>query len=128
MAAYKLTDLPLNWPLAIARFERDSQDDFFPDPLHHRDVLHAAKRGIERVLDFTAYEPQKAESWEVPKPNLTIRHCIHVGAIDRIVYQALVNHVAAITDGRLNNRCRAFRLRGPDTAEMFQKRCLRTRS
>src|SRR5687767_11363506 len=107
---FDLTCLSLDWELAVRRFERDTQDDFFPDPLNHRDILHFARRSISEVLDLAAYQPEPSESWDVPKPNFTFRHVIHLSPVDRIVYQALVDFVAARADPGLSPACRAFRL------------------
>ncbi len=121
---FDLTKLPIDWTLAIQRFERDIRDDFFPDPLQYRDVLQAAKAGARHLIDDAAYTPEAAESWEVPKPNLTIRHVINVSPIDRIVYQGIVDVIAPSLDSRLSPRCRSYRLRTPAGAEMFEKSVL----
>jgi hypothetical protein len=119
MAYHDLTTLPLNWGLAVDRLQRDITDDFFPDPLQHHDVLNAARRGITHVVRPEHYATEPAESWEVPKPNLTLRHCIHVSAIDRLVYQALIDHLAPLTDHKLSHRAYAFRLRSATSSDMF---------
>jgi hypothetical protein len=115
-----LSELPLDWELARKRLERDVRDDFFPDPLRNRDLLATAKANYRDVFSLTDYEPEDAESWDVPKPNLTIRHCINISSVDRLVYQALVDHLANSCDSSFHDRSYGFRLRGTDTAEMYR--------
>src|ERR1043166_8725913 len=88
-----LSALSLDWKLARERFQRDVRDDFFPDVLGNRDVFNAAKGRLDSVLRLDAYVPERAENWEAPKANFTVRHCINVAAVDRLVYQALVDYL-----------------------------------
>src|SRR5581483_11539741 len=118
--ALDLSALSLDWKLARARFERDVRDDFFPDVLRNRDVFAAAKGKIDGVLRFDAYVPEPAENWETPKANFTVRHCINVAAVDRLVYQALVDYLTLYCEPHFLDRSYAFRLRATDAAEMYK--------
>jgi hypothetical protein len=120
MQPLDLSALPLNWTLARERFERDVRDDFFPDPFRNRDLFVAAKARFDSVLSLDEYSPEAAESWDVPKANLTLRHCINVSAVDRLVYQALVDYLSAMCDPQFSARSYAFRLRGREAAEMYK--------
>jgi len=120
MQPVDLTALPLDWTLARQRLERDVRDDFFPDPLRYRDLFLAARSSLESVLLCDDYRPEVAESWDVPKANFSLRHCINISAVDRLVYQALVDHLAPICDPKFSNRSYAFRLRVPPAAEMYK--------
>ena len=119
MRTHDLSDLPLDWDLAAQRLNADLRDDFFPDPLNHRDLFVAARRGIDRIMDVASYRPEHAESWEIPKANLTLRHCIQLNPIDRLVYQALVDYLIQRTDPRLSDRVYSYRLRDPGAVYMY---------
>jgi hypothetical protein len=121
MPPIDLSELPLNWELAVMRYERDVRDDFFPDPLRNRDLFAAAKRKTRPLFDLTEYEPEAAESWDVPKGNLTLRHSIHIAAVDRLVYQALIDHLAPLCAPAFKDCSYAYRLRGPEDPEMFRR-------
>lgn len=115
-----LSVLSLDWKLARERFERDIRDDFFPDVLRNRDVFVAAKGKLDDLLRLDAYSPEPAEDWEAPKANFSVRHCINVAAVDRLVYQALVDPLTAPCDSQFLNCSYAFRLRSVDAAEMYK--------
>ena len=119
MPSIDLSELPLNWELAVSRYERDVRDDFFPDPLRNRDLFAAANRKTRPLFDLTEYAPETAENWDVPKDNLTLRHSIHISAVDRLVYQALIDHLAPVCAPVFNERSYAYKLRGPEDPEMF---------
>jgi hypothetical protein len=96
MQPIDLSALPLDWNLARQRFERDVRDDFFPDPFRNRDLFLAAKSNFDSVIQLDASRPEKAERWDVPKSTFCLRHCINVSPVDRLVYQALVDHVTSM--------------------------------
>ena len=91
-----LSQLPLDWTLARERFERDVRDDFFPDPLRNRDLFLAARTHLDRILTMDNYTCDSSESLEEPKANFSLRHCINITPVDRLVYQALVDHLTRI--------------------------------
>src|SRR5207245_1395768 len=115
-----LSTLSLDWTLARERFERDVRDDFFPDVLRNRDVFVAAKGKLDRLLRLDAYIPEPAENWEAPKANFTVRHCINVAAVDRLVYQALVDYLTLYCEPQFCSCSYAMRLRATDAAEMYK--------
>jgi hypothetical protein len=115
-----LSELPLDWILARERFERDVRDDLFPDVFRNRDVFVAAKGQMDGVLRLDAYVPEPAENWEAPKANFTVRHCINVAAVDRLVYQALVDYLTLYCEPQFLERSYAMRLRATDAAEMYK--------
>jgi hypothetical protein len=119
MESIDLSDLSLDWEMAVRRYDRDVRNDFFPDPLNNRDLFVTAKSNIESVITLSDYRPEPAESWDVPKPNLTLRHCINVTPVDRLVYQALADHLSLICDPLFSERSYGYRLRVPPHEEMF---------
>lgn len=104
--------MTLDWELACERLQQDVRDDFFPDPLDHADVIDAARKDIDSVISRAAYVPEPAENWDAPKSNFTLRHCVNICSVDRLVYQALVDSVAVICDSQLLDCCYAYPFRG----------------
>lgn len=115
-----LAALNLDWDRATARFKKDVRDDFFPDPLHYRDLFTALRPGAAKILALDDYAPEMSENWDAPKSNFTLRHCINIGPVDRLVYQALVDALAAECDAKFLDCSYAYRLRSADDAEMYK--------
>jgi hypothetical protein len=113
-------DLNLDWALVRQRLAKDLRDDFWPDPLGFRDILGADGVALERLkAALTNYSPRPGLSYDVPKANFTIRDSIYISALDRLVYQALVDHLIIHIDPLLSAGVFSHRLRGDKTRWIF---------
>jgi len=117
-----LAALNLDWPLAARRLAKDIRDDFWPDPIGLTDVLGRCQVAIERLRPrLPSYVPeQNAPLYQIPKANFTLRDSLQLSPLDRLVYQALVDPLAAHIDGQLVPFAFSHRLRGPDSKWMFK--------
>ena len=115
-----LLDLGLDWKLAMERLGQDIRDDFWPDPLLYRDLLGSPDATLKRLQpQLAAYRPRQGVSYSIPKPNFTIRDSIHITAVDRLVYQALVDRLIPHIDPLLSANVFSHRLRSPAGKFMF---------
>jgi hypothetical protein len=119
-ADLNLLDLGLDWNLATQRVAKDVRDDFWPDPIAFKDILCSGDSGFARLEPLLkAYRPRRGISYSVPKANFTIRDSIHIGALDRIVYQALVDRIIAVIDPCFSSSVFSHRLRNPGAKWIF---------
>jgi hypothetical protein len=115
-----LLDLGLDWKLAVQRVAKDVRDDFWPDPLAFKDLLSSSASACARLEPLLkAYRPRQAVSYCIPKANFTIRDSIHISALDRIVYQALIDRIIVAIDARLSPNVFSHRLRNPAAKWIF---------
>jgi hypothetical protein len=116
-----LAEARLEWDLALQRFSKDIRDDFFPDPIGYRDLLdnRAATVAILREMS-SGFEPSGTASLQIPKANLTLRHCINLHPLDRIVYQALIDKLIPLLDPKLSDCTFSHRLREVDSKLIFK--------
>jgi hypothetical protein len=116
-----LAEARLDWDLALQRFSKVIRDDFFPDPIGYRDLLdnRVATSAILRNMS-AAFEPSGTASRQIPKPNFTLRHCINLYPLDRIVYQALIDKLIPLLDPKLSDRVFSHRLREPGSKLIFK--------
>jgi len=119
-----LPDLKLDWRLAVRRVRKDIRDDFWPDPLGFRDIMGSPGSSLDTAVrrlepQLAAYHPRKGISCPIPKANFTIRDAIQVTALDRVVYQALVDRLIPHVDRALSPTVFSHRLRGPSDEWMF---------
>ncbi|HWN56980.1 MAG TPA: RNA-directed DNA polymerase, partial [Methylomirabilota bacterium] len=115
-----LLDLGLDWKLALQRVTKDLRDDFWPDPLGFKDVLGSDEAGIRRLEPLLkSYKPRRGASYQVPKVNFTIRDSIYISALDRLVYQALIDRLIVHIDPRLSPGVFSHRLRAPTSKWIF---------
>jgi len=121
-APVDLTTLGLDWRLAAQRLAKDVRDDFWPDPLGFKDLLGGPAGSIaERLRPLTTnYVPGRGVSYHIPKENFTIRDSIHISALDRLVYQALIDRLIGPVDRQLSPRVYSHRLRGVDNKWIFR--------
>jgi Reverse transcriptase (RNA-dependent DNA polymerase) len=116
----KLLDLGLDWKLALQRVAKDVRDDFWPDPLGFRDILASDESAVDRINALLkTYEPRRGASYEVPKANFTIRDSIYIPFVDRLVYQALIDHLIVPIDPLFSSGVFSHRLRGSATKWIF---------
>ena len=117
-----LEELELDWTLASKRLAKDVRDDFWPDPLELVDVLTRREATIERLRpSLKAFRPEtNAPLYHIPKANFTLRDSIQLSPTDRLVYQALVDPLAAHIDQHLTEAVFSHRLRGPAHKWMFK--------
>ena len=114
-----INNLDLDFALALRRFGRDIRDDWFKDALEYEDVL--ALTDDELALALEDYQPSAADSFDVPKRGLTLRPCLQMEPLDRIVYQALVDPLAEVIDPQLSERAFSHRLRAGRKKYMFRQ-------
>jgi hypothetical protein len=114
-----LLNLGLNWKLALQRVSKYMRDDFWPDPLGFKDLLgdEAAVGRLEPLLKH--YRPHRGASYNIPKANFTIRDSIYISAIDRLVYQALIDRLIVHIDPLLSPGVFSHRLRSPTAKWIF---------
>jgi hypothetical protein len=117
---FNLLELDLDWKLAIQRVAKDVRDDFWPDPLAFKDLLSSGESAFARLEPLLkAYRPRQGFSYCIPKANFTIRDSIHISALDRIVYQALIDRIIIAVDNRLSPSVFSHRLRNPTAKWIF---------
>ncbi len=116
----------LNLDLAWDRLQVDRVNDFFPDPLNHRDFRHRLQDQLARIrfaVERDHYIPAEALPYEVPKPGFFIRPASYLATRDRVLYQALIDSIAARIDEGLSppNVVFSFRLdAGGHASRMFR--------
>lgn len=116
-----LATLDLDWNLALRRFARDIRDDFFPDPIRFGDLTRDRAATLAKLApQLETFSPVAATIYDVPKRGLTLRCCLHLRPIDRLVYQALVDALADDIEGKLSPAVYNNRLRGPGHDWMFK--------
>jgi hypothetical protein len=116
-----LRPLALDWTLALHRFAKDIRDDFFPDALGYADLLDDRARTIEAIEEISAaYTPNETARLHIPKANFTLRDCINLHPIDRVVYQALIDKLITLIDPKLTQAAFSHRLRAPTDKWMFR--------
>jgi hypothetical protein len=117
---FNLLDLGLNWKLALQRVAKDMRDDFWPDPIGFKDLLGSSDAAVGRLEPFLKhYEPHRGASYHIPKANFTIRDSIYISAVDRLVYQALIDRLIIHLDPLLSPGVFSHRLRAPDAKWIF---------
>jgi hypothetical protein len=115
-----LLDLGLNWKLALQRVAKDMRDDFWPDPLGFKDLLGSDDASASRLEPLLKhYEPHRGASYHIPKANFTIRDSIYISAVDRLVYQALIDRLIVHIDPLLSPGVFSHRLRSPNAKWIF---------
>jgi len=118
--------MDLDLRLAWSRLVEDRQNDFFPDPLNHRDFLHRLDDQLDRIkykLEQNRYVPTEAISYEVPKPGFFLRPATYLAVQDRVLYQAILDGIAPGIDRILSpsDVVYAFRLNeDPKSPRMFR--------
>jgi hypothetical protein len=118
---FDLVSLGLDWDLALRRFARDIRDDFFPDPIRYADLTNDRSRTIRELRSvLSAFVPSPAWLLDVPKAGLTLRCCLQLRPVDRIVYQALVDAIADDIERKLSSAVYNHRLRAPGHDWMFR--------
>jgi hypothetical protein len=96
MADLNLLELGLDWKLAVQRVAKDVRDDFWTDPLGFTDLLSSDESTFASFQPLLkSYRPRQGVSYCIPKANFTIRDSIHISALDRIVYQALIGQLSS---------------------------------
>ncbi len=115
-----LLDLGFDWKLALQRVMKDLRDDFWPDPLGFKDLLGSNESAVSRLEPLLkSYKPRRGASYEVPKANFTIRDSIYISALDRLVYQALIDRLIVHIDPLLSRGVFSHRLRSPTAKWIF---------
>ncbi len=115
-----LLELGLDWKLAVQRLAKDMRDDFWPDPLAFKDLLGSGESAPARLQPLLkTYKPRRGASYHIPKANFTIRDSIHISALDRIVYQALIDRLIVSIDPYLSSGVFSHRFRGPAARWIF---------
>jgi hypothetical protein len=86
--------LALDEGLVLAQLRQDLKDDWFPDARGFDDMFKS-KQIQQVVLDnFSAnagvYKPRRADVFNVPKSNFTLRYSLETSIADRTLYHGLV--------------------------------------
>lgn len=97
--------------LAIKRLIKDMRDDWFVDPLMYKDFLERKRVKTYLFSDPTCIVGQVAEQFNLPKPGFTLRYSLQTYIFDRLLYQAVVDHLIELYDPLLSPRCYSNRLR-----------------
>jgi len=95
----------LNLDLAWSRLLEDRQNDFFPDPLDHREFRHRLGDQLAKItfaLERGQYVPTESIPYDVPKPGFFLRPASYLSTRDRVLYQALIDLVATNIDTHLS--------------------------
>jgi len=90
----------LDLELAWRRVKQDQYDDFVPDVVEFRDVEQCKTTvlsDIEQALD-RGYIPVELLRIDAPKKGYTLRPCTYMTVEDRIVYQAVVDHISCCVE------------------------------
>ena len=116
----------LDLELAWSRLIEDRQDDFFPDPLNHREFRHRLDDQLAKIrfaLERDEYVPAESIPYDVPKSGFFLRPASYLSTRDRVLYQALIDVMAEDIDAHLSEPdvVFAFRLnKGGQPARMFR--------
>ena len=103
----------LNWERAYGRVLANSRSDFVPLRYDFWLLENNKNEYISRaqqVLSGQHYNPSAIQIVEVPKADLTTRPVAIAELDDRLIYQALVDHVAEIVEPQLQNIVFSHRL------------------
>jgi len=111
-----LLELGLDWKLALKRVLKDIRDDFWPDPFGFEDLLAGNEQAQQRIEPLLkSYQPKSGVSYSIPKTSFTIRDSIYIPPLDRLVYQALADHLIPQIDSHLSPSSFSHRFRGPSS-------------
>jgi hypothetical protein len=119
--------MELDLSLAWGRVQTDRVNDFFPDPLDHRDFRHQLEDSLQRIqfaVERQTYVPTEAIPYDVPKPEFFLRPASYLNTSDRVLYQALIDTMAETIEGKLSppEVVFAFRLdRDGSPTRMFRR-------
>lgn len=94
----------LNMESAINKLRHDMTDDWYFDPLHYVDMCNK-----KFVMDYFSskehrnhYKPEKMEVFYLPKKSFVLRKAMVGTFVDRLIYTAVVNELAATIDSHLS--------------------------
>lgn len=110
-----LSDLDI--ALAVRRVKRDMRDDWFSDPLRYDDML-----SIVKVKDWFSGEDsiRPTESLNIPKAGFVIRSAREIFVYERVLYQALIDHLIEEYDSLFRTSVYSHRLRSGQEDFIFQ--------
>lgn len=109
-----LLAFPIDVRAVLAHMKQDMRDDWFPDPIEHRDLysnIGDLKRVIlsELVEGNGLYEGNYRHLCDIPKKGLGIRYSLETDFYDRFVYQAISSFLIPYFDPLLSPRALGHR-------------------
>lgn len=102
--------LKLDYSLAMKRVIQDMRDEWFPDPLLHKDILELKKIHHFFSSNKNAFLGEKAEQFNLPKSGFTLRYSLETSIYDRVLYQAIVDKLIEKYDPLFSERVYNHRL------------------
>ena len=112
MSKRKLSSI-LNLELAWKRVKNDQYNDLIPDVLELRDVdcnIKDTLVNVRRRID-SGYEPSDHLEIDVPKRGYTLRPGCTMIPEDRILYQAIIDHISRVVESPPEEAVYSYQLR-----------------
>lgn len=100
---------PIDVDVVLQHLHQDMRDDWFEDPLQHRD-LFANKRALRDVLHEVLlegngrYGASKRTVCDIPKKGFGVRYGLETDFYDRFIYQAICSYLIPFYDPLLSHR------------------------
>ncbi len=110
----------LKYSLAIKRLNKDLRDDWFSDPLKHKDLLDLHKFKSYLESNSNALGGDIAEQFNLPKPGFLLRYSLETFIYDRVIYQALIDKLIVVYDPLFHPCLYSYRLNETSKALIFQ--------
>jgi len=103
LSKVEVNGVKLNIWKAVGNIRKDLADDWFQDPLRFKDILYSADiyKLIKATLANGKYQPQDPELYAIPKEGFTTRKAVQTTFLDRVIYQAAVDHLANELDKKV---------------------------
>ncbi|WDF78964.1 RNA-directed DNA polymerase [Mucilaginibacter sp. KACC 22773] len=103
LSKVEVNGVKLNIWKAVGNIRKDLADDWFQDPLRFKDILYSADiyKLIKANLANGKYQPKDPELYAIPKEGFTTRKAVQTAFLDRVIYQAAVDHLANELDNKV---------------------------
>lgn len=118
---------PIDVDLVLQHLHQDMKDDWFTDPLQHKDLL-SNRTSLHEVLHELLnegngqYIGSHRNVYNIPKKGLGVRYSLETDFYDRFVYQAICSFLVPFYDSLLSHRVLSHRFnRDKKTAKYIFK-------
>lgn len=105
---------PINAAAVLKHLRQDMRDDWFLDPLEHKDLFAPAHKLDEILISLLTegngrYEGSMRTICDIPKKGLGIRYALETDFYDRFIYQAICSYLLPFIDPLLSPRVLSHR-------------------